>query len=149
MLDLKLLIPGYNGYRSQKLRREDDRLTREFVIKRIEACKAKLDAIGVAAANQSDFDTPVRIERFRNELDRARARVNAAVDRYTGWFGTRDDIDEETLEQISRMDENLVAVVDLADQLIVEKPLPDEKLTEAIELLHQRIDRRAALLSLQ
>ena len=46
-------------------------VTREFVMKRIDECKSRLDALGLQAANQGDFELPLAIEQYRNELDRA------------------------------------------------------------------------------
>jgi len=145
MNSLSALIPGYGSYQKQESRREDDRLTREFVIKRIEECKTRLDALGLEAAVRGDLELPLAMEQIRNELDRARSRIAAAVEGYSGWFDRRS-VDEELLKQVSQQDENLVSVVDMADQLIAQRPLPSQQLAETLQLLHQRIDRRTALL---
>lgn len=146
MLNLGSMIPGYAAYRRQESRREDDRLTREFVVKRIDECKTRLDALGARAASNGDLELPLAIEQLRSELDRARARVTSAVEGYSGWFSQRI-VDEKVLEQVALQDENLVSVVDMAYQQIAESPLPIDQLTESVQLLHQRIDRRAALLT--
>lgn len=145
MKSLSALIPGYSSYRIKESRREDDRLTREFVIKRIDHCKSRLDALGLEAAQRGDLELPLVVERFRNELDRARSRIAAAVEGYSGWFDSRS-ADEELLKQLSQQDENLVSVVDLAEQLLGQLPLPQQHLQETLQLLHQRIDRRAMML---
>ncbi len=145
MKNLAGLIPGYGSYRKQESRREDDRLTREFVIKRIDECKSRLDTLGATAVGSGDLNFPLLIERIRNELDRARSRVAAAVEGYSSWFSSKN-VDDKLLEQLSQQDENLISVVDLMDQLIAESPLPIDRLSETLQLLHQRIDRRTALL---
>lgn len=144
MSNLATLIPGYGAYRKQQARRDDDRLTREFIIKRIDECKSRLDALGLQAANQGDFELPLAIEQYRNELDRARARISAAVEGYSSWFSK--NLSEEALKQVSQQDESLVSVVDLLDQLVTQQPLPSQQLVENLQLLHQRIDRRSTLL---
>lgn len=144
MSNLANLIPGYGAYRKQQSRRDDDRLTREFVIKRVDECKSRLDSLGLQAANQGDFELPLVIEQYRNELDRARSRIAAAVEGYSSWFSK--NLDEEALKQVSQQDESLVSVVDLLDQLVVQQPFPSQQFVETLQLLHQRIDRRTLLL---
>lgn len=142
---LKSLIPGYGAYRAQESRREDDRLTRQFLVKRIDQCKSVLDGLGTQAMKAGDLEAPLQYEKLRNELDRGRSRLAAAVEGYSGWFNSRT-VDEKLLEQIAQQDSNLVSVVDLIDQQAQEKPVSIDKLRETIQLLHQRIDRRSELL---
>lgn len=144
MTKLAALIPGYSAYQKQQSRRDDDRLTREFVMKRIDECKSRLDALGLQAANQGDFELPLAIEQYRNELDRARSRIAAAVEGYSGWLNR--NVDQEMWKQISQQDENLISVVDLMDQLLSQYPIPGQQLMETLQMLHQRIDRRTSLL---
>jgi hypothetical protein len=145
MKNLSTVIPGYGAYLKMESRREDDRLTREFLAKRINECKDRLDALGATAVSRGDWEAPSAIEPIRNELDRARSRLLSAVEGYSGWFSSRT-VDAGLLEQVAQLDENLISVVDLIDQHIGEYPLPIQPLTENIQLLHQRIDRRSALL---
>ncbi len=143
--NLKSLIPGYGAYHALESRREDDRLTRNFLVKRIDQCKAQLDAVGAQAARSGDLESPLQIEKLRTELDRARSRLAAAVEGYSGWFSSRV-VDEKLLTQISELDANLVSVVDLLGKQLEESPLPFVKVKESTDLLHQRIDRRGELL---
>lgn len=142
---LKSIIPGYGAYHAQESRREDDRLTRQFLVKRIDQCKSLLDDLGGHAARSGDLESPLQFEKLRNELDRARARLAAAVEGYSGWFNNRT-VDEKLLAQVAQQDSNLVSVVDLIGQQLQEKPLALDKLKETIALLHERIDRRGELL---
>lgn len=143
--DLKSLIPGFGSYRTLESRREDDRLTRDFLVKRIQECKSRLDSIGTKAAADGDLETPIKIDKYRNELDRARSRLAAAVEGYSNWFSKRT-VDEKLLDQVCQQDSNLASVVDLIGELIQQSPLPTQQLKETIDLLHQRIDRRGELL---
>jgi predicted aminopeptidase len=145
MKNLTSLIPGYSAYQSMESRRDDDRLTREFLAKRINDCKDRLDRLGSDAVSGGDWETPQAIERLRGELDRARSRIVAAVEGYSGWFSSRT-VDAALLEQVAQLDETLVSIVDLIDKALSEQPLPIAQLGESIQLLHQRIDRRSALL---
>ncbi|MBX3420754.1 MAG: hypothetical protein KF752_04275 [Pirellulaceae bacterium] len=143
---LKSLIPGYMAYHALERRRDDDRLTRQFIVKRIEECKSKLDALGLSAAMRGDLDLPLQLERLRTELDRARSRISAAVEGYSHWFGG-SQTDPQKLKQLTQQDQSLVSVVDLIDQAIGQSPLPVEQLDQHLQMLHQRIDRRGLLLS--
>lgn len=143
---LKSLLPGYSSYQAIESRRNDDRMTRQWVAQRIDECKSQLDSLGVrAAASTGDFDTIMQIEGFRNELDRARSRVASAVEGYANWFSSQS-VDQHLLKQLGQQDESLVSVVDLISTLIPQLPKSSEQLEENIQLLHQRIDRRALLL---
>jgi hypothetical protein len=142
---IRAMIPGYGAYRAQESRREDDRLTRSFLIKRIDECKSQLDVLGLQAAKSGDLAIPLSLEKFRNELDRARSRLAGAFEGYVSWFSQRV-VDEKVLEQVAQQDSNLVSVLDLIGGLLGQSPLATDKLKENIELLHQRIDRRNALL---
>ncbi len=53
--DLAKLIPGYGSYLKEESRREDDRLTREFLVSRLQDCKSGLDQLGAAAVAAGDF----------------------------------------------------------------------------------------------
>lgn len=143
--DLKSLIPGYGAYQAQESRREDDRLTRGFLVKRIDQCKTQLDRLGSQAAKEGDLELPLQLEKLRAELDRARTRLAAAVEGYSGWFSSRV-IDEKLLTQVSEQDSNLVSVVDLISKQLDEKPMDNSQIRDSIALLHQRVDRRAELL---
>ena len=71
--DLASLIPGYGAYAEQESRRDDDRLTREFLRKRLADCKAKLEAVGKSAVAGGDLDTPAELEKIKA----AKARLDA------------------------------------------------------------------------
>ncbi|MEM8734403.1 MAG: hypothetical protein AAGG44_09290 [Planctomycetota bacterium] len=147
--DLVKMIPGYGAYVDQESRREDDRKTREFLVGRLGDCKATLAKIGRAAVERADLETPARVERIREGVDRAAQRLSAAVEGYAGWFSERK-VDADLLGKVAELDANLVSLVDQMDadakvQLGAEKP-DFETLGEATERLHQRIDRRSELL---
>ena len=148
--DMMRLIPGYGAYRDQESRREDDRLTREFVARRLQDCKHALDKVGARAVSVGDLDTPAKMEKFRASIDLARSRLNSAVEGYSGWFNARQ-VDAALLGKIGELDANLVSIVDQMDASLTaaakgEATLNESELTANLELLHKRIDRRSELL---
>ncbi|MFN3192156.1 MAG: hypothetical protein ACE361_16710 [Aureliella sp.] len=147
--DLVRMIPGYGAYVDQESRRDDDRKTREFLVGRLGDCKSTLAKIGRAAVEKADLETPARVERVRDGVDRAAQRLSAAVEGYAGWFSERT-VDAELLGRVAELDANLVSLVDQMDadaKVQLEADKPDfGTLTEAVDRLHQRIDRRSELL---
>ena len=142
-------IPSYGAYREQEARRQDDRLTREFLVRRISDAKAALDKAGSQVAAAGDLDAPLLIERLRQRLDHAQSRLAAAVEGYAGWFSERQ-VDAQLLKQVATLDANLVSLVDqidtLAQQQVGSENSATGELREALELLHARLDRRHELL---
>lgn len=147
--DLTKLIPGYGSYVQQESRREDDRLTREFLVNRLSDCKSRLDALGQSALAAGDLDTPARIEKVRAAVDLAQSRLSAALEGYAGWFGERK-VDVALLEEIGKLDANLVSLVDQIDQFASEQLKQStfdlSEISGVVDLLHARIDRRTQVL---
>lgn len=147
--DLSKRIPGYGSYLQQESRRDDDRLTRAFVAKRLGECKSNLDAVASAAVASGDLDTPARIEKLRNRVELAQNRITSAVEGYSGWFSKRT-VDAKLLEEIGKLDENLVSLVDQLDataQTYASQNAWDAaEFLEIADRLHARIDRRTELL---
>lgn len=142
---LKSFLPGYSSYQAIESRRNDDRMTRQWVVQRIDECKSQLDSLSLRAVSTGDFETIMQIEGYHSDLDRARSRVAAAVEGYASWFDSRW-VDQHLLKELGQQDESLVSVVDLIGTLIPQLPQTSQQLVENIQLLHQRIDRRTLLL---
>ena len=147
--DLTKLIPGYGSYKTLESRREDDRLTRDFLAGRLQDCKKKLDSIGQAAVAAGDLDAPVKIEKLRSSIDLTQSRLRAALEGYAGWFSEKT-VDEELLKTIGELDANLVSLVDQIDSILAKLKADNSndfaELQEATELMQQRIDRRNEML---
>ena len=147
--DLVRLIPGYGAYQDQETRREDDRLTREFLEQRLAECKDKLDKIGLRAVEHGQLREVAKIDGVREQLDLAQRRLAAAVEGYAGWFSSRR-VDAKLLETIATMDASMVSLVDQIDLLARKKlernEIGFEELNELVALLHARIERRNATL---
>ena len=119
-----------------------------FLVKRLGDCKAALDEAGLQAVAKGDLDAPLRIEKTRGSLDHAQSRLSAAVEGYASWFGSRT-VDASLLQQVTKLDENLISLVDQIESLIQDSATAGnspQDLPAAITLLHSRIDRRHELL---
>jgi hypothetical protein len=146
---IKRKIPGYGAYREQEARRADDRMTRDFLVKRLSDILGQLDRLGAAAVAAGDLTAPLELEQLRKPIEHARARLSAAVEGFAGWFSERK-VDAGLLAQVGTLDANLVSLVDQIDsfvQQLASGSLSSKgELREALELLQVRLDRRHELL---
>jgi len=101
-------IPGFKGYRERELRRDADRLQREFIAERLETCKKQLDAAASSATRSGSLDVINDIETARKRLDRLVARIRYADRGYAGFFDAVK-VEEETLGRVYEFDLAMVA----------------------------------------
>ncbi len=142
-------IPGYGAYREQEARRADDRLTRDFLVKRLREVLGQLNQLGAAAVAAGDLNAPLELEQLRKPLEHAQARLSAAVEGYAGWFSERT-VDANLLAQVGTLDANLVSLVDQIDSFVQQLASGElsskGELRDALDLLKTRLDRRHELL---
>jgi hypothetical protein len=148
--NLMRLIPGYGGYRDQESCREDDRLTRQFVVGRLQDCKRALDQLGARAVAAGDLETPAKTEGIRASIDLVQARLKSAVEGYSGWFNNRH-VDAQLLRKVGELDASLVSIVDQLDASLAAASgegheLDESAVVASLDLLRTRIDRRSELL---
>ena len=146
---IKKKIPGYGAYRDQEARRHDDRMTRDFLTRRLNEILKTLEDKAAKAVAEGDLNAPLLYEQLRERVDLARNRLAAAVEGYASWLGERK-VDAALLKQVATLDGNLVGLVDqiddLAEKLEVGARDVLSELGEAIDLLHARLDRRHEIL---
>ncbi|MGQ9478683.1 MAG: hypothetical protein ACUVQ0_01510 [Thermoproteota archaeon] len=100
-------IPGYRGYKQKEVRREADRLVRDFMVRRLESTRFYLkDVMGeVADADRADlFKT---LNRVSAVLDRVLSKVKYADYGYSGFFDLVK-ISEEELDKLMDYDYRLL-----------------------------------------
>jgi len=106
-------IPGFQGYREKELRRDADRLQREYLASRLEESKKGLDGFAAAASRAGALDAIDDIETARKRLDKVVARVRYADRGYAGFFATIK-VDEAALDRVYRYDLGLLQGVEEA-----------------------------------
>jgi hypothetical protein len=149
LASLTKYIPGFGGYAKKENRREDDRMTREFLARRLQECKISLEKRTLPLVEQGNLDAVAKSEKLRHKIELQQNRLRAAVEGYASWFDERQ-VDEDLLKQIAEMDENLIGVVDRLQSALSPKdpaadidwPLAEEMVT----LLSDRFSRRQATL---
>ena len=106
-------IPGFKGYRERELRRDADRLQREYLSSRLEQCKRGLDQVSAAATRGGDLDVLNDVETARKRLDKVVARIRYADRGYAGFFDAIK-VDEAMLGRVYDFDLALLDGVDAA-----------------------------------
>jgi hypothetical protein len=147
-------IPGFKGYREKELRRDTDRLQREYLASRLEECKRELNDTSVSATRGGDLDVLNDIETARKRLDKVVARIRYSDRGYSGFFDAVK-VDETALGRIYDFDLSLLEGVDaarLAAQEAGSAPADGQKaaivaLVARIDALDIRLADREAILS--
>jgi hypothetical protein len=106
-------IPGFKGYREKELRRDSDRLQREYLSSRLEECKRGLNEVSAALTRGGDLDAINDVETARKRLDKVVARIRYADRGYAGFFDAVK-VDETLLGRIYDFDLSLLDGVDAA-----------------------------------
>ena len=106
-------IPGFQGYQEKELRRDADRLQREYLASRLEESKKGLDGLAAAASRAGGLDAINDVETARKRLDKVAARIRYADRGYAGFFATIK-VDEAALDRVYRYDLGLLQGVDEA-----------------------------------
>jgi hypothetical protein len=107
-------VPGFRGYREKELRRDADRLQREFVASRLDLNKKALNEMTNAATRSGDLAVINDIEAARKRLDRVAARVRYADRGYAGFFDTVK-VDEAALGRVYEIDLGLIQGVEAVE----------------------------------
>ena len=142
-------IPGFQGYREKELRRDADRLQREYLASRLEESKKGLDGLAATASRAGALDAINDIETARKRLDKVAARIRYADRGYAGFFDAIK-VKEDVLERVYQFDLDLVTGVDAvraaADQ-IASDPSGVRAMIAALDGLDGRLGEREAILS--
>ena len=133
-------IPGFKGYREKELRRDSDRLQREYLSSRLEECKRGLNEIGSAATRGGDLDIINDVETARKRLDKAVARIRYADRGYAGFFDAIK-VDEAVLGRVYEFDLGLLSGVEA-----VASAADAKAMAAAVYAIDQRLADREAIL---
>ncbi len=145
---LAKLIPGYSGHLKLEQRREDDRLTRAFLSRRLKECKTALDSKLRQLMNTDPLQGVAEGEKIRKSIQHIQMRLESAVEGYASWFDQRV-VDEALLKKVAETDASLVGLVDRLHQAIQTESKGSIDIAVIESILHQleqRIDRRHEIL---
>jgi hypothetical protein len=134
-----LHIPGYEGYKQREMRREADKLQREYVAERLERARKGLESLELALSRGDDLSLLATIDTTNRKLRTVKNRYLYADYGYAGLFDVVK-VDEAVLDRLYQFDvesqEKARGVEELAATLRVDSA----SLKPDIALLDQRVD---------
>ncbi|MCS7138628.1 MAG: hypothetical protein NZ873_01045 [Crenarchaeota archaeon] len=112
-------IPGYRGYKQKEVRREADKLLRDFMVRKLEAARSGLKNVVREIADANAVELFKTLNRINAIMDRVINKVEHADYGYSGFFNLIK-IHEDELDRILDYDYKLVGACDEISRLAVE-----------------------------
>jgi hypothetical protein len=109
-------MPGCKGYFARELRRDSDRLQREFILRQQRKVKPGMNKVIQAAARAKDFDLLRDYDLFVRELDKSIGALRYADQGYSGFFDLVK-IREPELDKVYEQD---ALAMEAAEALVAE-----------------------------
>lgn len=131
-------IPGYRGYKQKELRREADKLLREYVAERLEAARSKLESVALAATDRGDLQVLAGVDRTGRKLRTVRDKYLYADYGYAGIFDTVK-VGEDVLDRLYQFDAQSQEAVLRLEELVNALSADSASLKSDLEILDQRI----------
>jgi hypothetical protein len=144
-------IPGFRGYYERELRRDSDRLQRDFIVKQMRKVKSGLSALLQAASRQKDFDLLQVLDLFGKSLDKSIGEIRYADQGYSGFFDLIK-IREAELDAVYEWDAKIAEMaIRFAEEFKNTAALPLESsrldaLREHLDQINAAFEQRIALL---
>jgi len=109
-------IPGFKGYYEKELRRDSDRLQRDFIVRQLRQVKQAMNKVLQAASRKKDFELLQACDLFVKALDNSIGAMRYADQGYSGFFDLLK-IREAELDAIYELDAKIAAAaVGFSDQ---------------------------------
>jgi hypothetical protein len=99
-------IPGFQGYYERELRRDSDRLQREFIARHLRLGKSELNGALQTASRQKNFELLQLCDLFAKALDKSIGEIRYADQGYSGFFDLVK-IKEAELDRVYELDANI------------------------------------------
>ncbi|MCX8189562.1 MAG: hypothetical protein N3F64_07595 [Nitrososphaeria archaeon] len=142
-------VPGYHGYKEKELRREADKIVREYLINKLNNIKMILNDVFKEIADTNDVESFSTANRVSATLDRLINKIQHANYGYSGFFDAVK-VKEDKLDKLIEFDytiiENIKSLNDTANNILVQedkkKALEDfrKKLIELENTFNKRND---------
>jgi hypothetical protein len=152
-----MLIPGYRGYKQRELRREADKLVRNYLYQQLLLTKDDLRAAYQRVVDNKISEVWTDMDRLIAELDMVSSEINHAAYGYAGFFDSVK-VNNERLDAMTDFDSKLTDNVLSLEQKV--KKFKDEALNghfentrtyvndirTVLDLLHSLYNERTNLL---
>lgn len=99
-------IPGFKGYYEKELRRDSDRLQRDFIVRQLRQVKSSMNGVLQAASRSKDFELLQACDQFVRALDNSIGAIRYADQGYSGFFDLLK-IGEAELDTVYELDAKL------------------------------------------
>ncbi|MEM0053425.1 MAG: hypothetical protein QXL89_04510 [Nitrososphaeria archaeon] len=117
-------VPGYHGYKEKELRREADKIVREYTVNKLNEIKTILNDVFKEIADSNDVETFSTANRVSAVLDRLINKIEHANYGYSGFFDAVK-VKEEKLDKLLEFDytilENINSLRDKANNILVQE----------------------------
>ncbi|MEM2950933.1 MAG: hypothetical protein QXK55_05525 [Nitrososphaeria archaeon] len=117
-------VPGYHGYKEKELRREADKIVREYTVNKLNEIKTILNDVFKEIADSNDVETFSTANRVSAVLDRLINKIEHANYGYSGFFDAVK-VKEEKLDKLLEFDytilENINSLRDAANNILVQE----------------------------
>lgn len=105
------VLPGFKGYKEKELRRESDRLLRDYLYRRLGEGEDHLKKFFQRLSDRRVYGVLEEVDRLVMAFDRVKARIDHASYGYSGFFDVLK-VDERDLEEMLSFDEELIKTVE-------------------------------------
>jgi len=112
-------IPGYRGYKQKEVRREADKLLRDFMVKRLEAARSRLKTAVRETAESDAVGLFRSLNRVSAVLDRVINKIEHADYGYSGFFDLVK-VREAELEKLMNYDYRLLGACEEVSKIAEE-----------------------------
>lgn len=116
---ISLFIPGFRGYKEKELRREADRLVREYLLRRLKNSYEDFKGIMAFIASVGTAPLYELYNQTQAVFDRTIARLRTADYGYSGFFDAVK-IEEPELDKLLEYDYGLLEVVERIAKRVAE-----------------------------
>ncbi|MCL5736303.1 MAG: hypothetical protein M1274_12065 [Actinobacteria bacterium] len=131
-------LPLYKGYKEKELRREADKIQREYVAKRLETSHQKLDEVQLELSRRGTLEVMGILDTTIRKLRTVRDRVQFADYGYAGLFDTTK-VDLAKLNELYQFDVQLQEEARGVEELAAAISADSPSLRADIDLLDERI----------
>ena len=100
-------IPGYHGYKEKELRRESDKLVREYAVQKLKEAKTTINEAVREVSDSGNLSAFQYANRALAVLDRVTNKVEHADYGYSGFFDAVK-VREDKLDKLTEFDYTLV-----------------------------------------
>jgi hypothetical protein len=108
--EITSILPGFSGYYEKEKRREEDKLLRDYLFKKIEDIEKKVYERIKKITKSKEMKEIEKYVSITKEIERLKDSIRYSSYEYKGFFDIVD-VNEETLKEIVNVDIGLIKMV--------------------------------------